>query len=120
MDDQKAGTEPTKTLPAGLTPDAMEAFKKKHSELQLISHGGTSLLIRQPTPGEWERFQEKVDESNRNQYRAMHELVQACTVWPDADTLTGIFTRRPAWVKRFGIALVGFAAGEEATEKNDV
>jgi hypothetical protein len=113
-------TEDAPLLPKGLTAEMLAELKVKYSELRVIDNGDVGVVVKQPNRPQWERFQQVLEQDGKKKHRALEELLSACTVWPDATGLNAIFDRRPAYILKFGMQLVAFAAGDNEVEKKDV
>jgi hypothetical protein len=109
-----------KSLPKGLTAEKVTELKSKFDEILLLDNGDAAVIVRQPRRMEWERFQQIVQEDPKKRHRAIETLLSDCTVWPEPTALDELFDRRPAYIMKFGLQLIAFAAGENDVEKKAV
>lgn len=87
----------------------IEALKREHGEVYVISAAGCEIAVRMPTVHEFERFQDSIASDKKKGTRALAQLVRDCLVFPSREEYDAIVARRPGLPVSFGSEVVKIA-----------
>ena len=79
-------------------------------ELHVLEAAGNAVIVRTPSSGIWDAFQEARDKVGT---RALRQLLCDCVVYPESAEVLGMLDRRPALANVFGAKLLELAGLEE-------
>ncbi len=91
--------------------DQVDALKRDHGELRLISARIGDLVFRKPKRVEWDKYTDKMGSDNGNRSTHSRELAQSCLVFPTPEGMREILDDQPALLLNEVIDTLGEMAG---------
>lgn len=90
----------------------IEAWRKEHGEVAVFRTRAGVVVAKPPDQETYERFLDKAASDKGSKAAALRELAQLSAIYPDLDTVRGIFQKLPALPAQIGNACVTMAGGQ--------
>jgi len=106
----------SKTETTGTEAEQLDALAKEHGELHIYRTPHGVLALKAPSPGDFQRFTDKLTGDKGSKYATMREIVLACRAYPDREAALELVKRYPGLVLQAGTAINELAGTEFEAE----